>query len=79
MFAYYDERKKLQEQGEIDGEPFTVDNYILEVNAIGLNLADLEYMDIGMVFDVRKEWLWVRRDVDKDAPRTATQKDFDTF
>lgn len=60
------------------GRPFTTGLFLLRCTQLGLSMADLDVLDIGMVYDMMIELANDDAD-DADYVREATQADFDAF
>lgn len=55
--------------------PFTTGLFLLRCVQLGLTMADLEYLDVGMVYDLMIE----NENDGEEWARIATQADFDNF
>ena len=59
--------------------PLTTGLFLLRCMQVGLSIADLEHLTVGMVYDIMKENANDTAEDAYDTVRKATQADFDRF
>lgn len=60
-------------------EIFTVESFLFVCKEVGINISDLEMMDIGDCLDFLQEYIDNKREDEDGKSRKATQADFDNF
>ena len=76
MAREYRNNGRPEKKSKITDRPFTTALYLLRCAELGLSLADLELLDMGMIYDMFTE---KSNDDWKGWRQVATQTDFDRF
>lgn len=76
MAGEYQNNGRAQKKSKSIDREFTTALYLLRCSEVGLSMADLELLDMGMVYDILTE---KNNDNWKGWKTIATQDDFDRF